>query len=215
MISIKSFVFNPFQVNAFIVYDDTLECLIIDASCYHEDEYQSLFNFIDQHFLKPIALLNTHGHVDHLTGTKRVCAKYSIGLYMHENDRFLLESAVEYGRTFGFQVESPPEPKVWLKDGERFYFGNSEIAVSHTPGHSPGSLIYYAEEAKFLITGDVLFAGSIGRTDLPGGDYDQLIKSIQSKIMVLPSDTKVFPGHGSETTIGSEMKNNPFLNKSY
>lgn len=214
MITIKSFVFNPFQVNSFVVYDESGECLIIDASCYHENEFTTLFGFIEQQSLNPMAVLNTHGHVDHLTGTKRVCDKYSIGLTMHQNDQFLLENAVEQGRIFGFSIESPPKPESYLRDGETFHFGNSEIKAIHAPGHSPGSLVFYAEEAKFLIAGDVLFAGSIGRTDLPGGNYNQLINSIQSGLMVLPSDTRVFPGHGEETTIGKEREHNPFLNRS-
>jgi glyoxylase-like metal-dependent hydrolase (beta-lactamase superfamily II) len=215
MISLKSFVFNPFQVNSFVVFDDSLECVIIDASCYGENEFQTLFEFIAQNSLNPVAVLNTHGHVDHLTGSKRVCDKYSIGMVMHQNDQFLLENAVELGRVFGFNIETPPKPASYLQDGDTFQFGSSIIKSFHTPGHSPGSLVFYAEEAKFLISGDVLFAGSIGRTDLQGGDYHQLIESIKSRIMVLPSNTRVFPGHGNETTIGAEREHNPFLNRSF
>jgi len=215
MIKLKSFVFNPFQVNSFVLFDDSRECLIIDASCYYEQEFQTLFEFIAQNSLNLVAVLNTHGHVDHLTGAKRICDKYSIGLIMHQSDEFLLDNAVEHGRTFGFKIEAPPKPSSYLKDNETFHFGNSEITTFHTPGHSPGSLVFYAKEAKFLIAGDVLFAGSIGRTDLPGGDYNQLIESINSKLMILPSDTRVFPGHGDETTIGAEREHNPFLNRSF
>jgi hydroxyacylglutathione hydrolase len=215
MISLKSFSFNPFQVNAFVIYDDSHECLIIDASCYHEEEFTELFEFIAIQSLKPIAVLNTHGHVDHLTGTMRVCRKYAIGMSMHPGDQVLLDHAVEQGKTFGFLIEAPPKPESWLKDGGIIYFGKSEITAFHAPGHSPGSLIYYAPAANFLITGDVLFAGSIGRTDLPGGDYNQLIQSIRTKILVLPRETRVFPGHGPETTIGNEMDHNPFLNRSF
>jgi hydroxyacylglutathione hydrolase len=214
MIKIKSFIFNPFQVNTFVLYDETPECLIIDAACFHKEEFNSLFDFITKHSLKPMAVLNTHGHVDHLTGTARVCEKYSIGLFMHSGDQPLLESVVDYGRSFGFTIEAPPQPQAWLKDGEIFHFGNSEITAWHTPGHSPGSLVFYAQDANFLISGDVLFAGSIGRADLPGGDYNQLINSIQTKILVLPGDTRVFPGHGPETTVVSETDHNPFLNRS-
>lgn len=215
MIRIKTFAFNPFQVNTFVVYNDTPECLIIDAACYQEEEFQKLFSFITEKSLKPVALLNTHGHVDHLTGTSRVCEKYGIDLFMHKDDQFLLENAVAQGRTFGFTIEAPPLPKTWLKDGDKFQFGKSEITAWHAPGHSAGSLIFYSPEAKFLITGDVLFDGSIGRTDLPGGDYAQLINSIKTKIMVLPGDTRVLPGHGPETSVGKEMDYNPFLNRSY
>ena len=214
MVQIKSFSFNPFQVNTFVLYDETRECLIIDASCYHDHEFDQLFGFIREESLKPMAVLNTHGHVDHLTGTRRVCDKYSIGLLMHQSDKPLLDQAGVYGRSFGFQVETPPEPAAWLTDGDTYQFGSSEIKAFHTPGHSPGSLVYYSAEAGILITGDVLFDGSIGRTDLPGGNYTQLIDSIQKKILVLPRDTRVFPGHGSETSIGKEIDHNPFLNRS-
>jgi glyoxylase-like metal-dependent hydrolase (beta-lactamase superfamily II) len=214
MIKIKIFVFNPFQVNCFVVYDETNQCVIIDASCYHPGEYDSLYNFISANSLTPVAVLNTHGHVDHLTGTSKVCAKYSIGLAMHSGDLKLLENAVAYGRTFGFDIETPPQPQSWLNDNEVFRFGNSELTAFHAPGHSSGSLLFYFKDANFLITGDVLFEGSIGRTDLPGGDYNQLIRSIQTKIMVLPMNTVVYPGHGPSTTIGNEKDHNPFLNRS-
>jgi hydroxyacylglutathione hydrolase len=214
MIRIKSFIYNPFQVNTFVVYDETLNCLIIDAACFQKDEFDNLFDFIAKNSLIPGAVLNTHGHMDHLTGTARICEKYGIGLIMHPDDLLLLENGVEYGRTFGFQIEAPPKPQSWLNDGDIYHFGNSEIIAWHTPGHSPGSLVFYAPNEKFLITGDVLFAGSIGRTDLPGGNYQQLINSIRAKILVLPRDTIVFPGHGPETTIGTEIDYNPFLNRS-
>jgi len=214
MINLKTFIFNPFQVNAFVLYDESCDCVIVDAACYEEEEYTQLFEFISLKGLKPKAVLNTHGHVDHLTGSKRVCEKYDIGLFMHSADLPLLESAQVHGKTFGFSIELPPEPRSWLSDGQVFPFGNSEIKIWHTPGHSPGSLIFYMENEKLLITGDVLFSGSIGRTDLPGGDFGQLINSIQTKILVLPRETRVFPGHGSETNVGTEADHNPFLNRS-
>ena len=215
MINIKTFVFNPFLVNSFVLYDETQECVIIDASCYENEEFDSLFDFIASHSLRPVAVLNTHGHVDHLTGTRQICEKYFIKFCMNSADRFLLENAVDYGISFGFHIEDPPEPGSWLNDGDLFKFGNSEIKIWNAPGHSPGSLIFYISEAKLLITGDVLFAGSIGRTNLPGGDYAQLINSIKTKILTLPGDTRVIPGHGAETNIAFEMKNNPFLKGSF
>jgi len=215
MVSIKAFAFNPFQVNTFVLFDESKECLIIDASCYRDEEFQELFAFISSYNLKPVAILNTHGHVDHLLGTKKVCEKYSIGLMMHQDDEFLLQQVVDYGRTFGFKVESPGQPEQWLKNDMLFQFGNSEIKVWNTPGHSPGSVVFYCKEAGFIITGDVLFAGSIGRTDLPGGDFNQLIESIKQIIMVLPRGTVVYPGHGDKTSIGEEMDHNPFLNRSF
>jgi len=215
MISLKYFTFNPFQVNCFVLSDESRECLIIDASCYGKNDFENLFGYISQNNLKPVGVLNTHGHVDHLTGLYRVCLNYSINFSIHQGDLSLLENAVDHGRTFGFEIETPPKPSSWLHDAELIKFGNSEITAWHAPGHSPGSMIFYNAEAKFLITGDVLFAGSIGRTDLPGGSYQQLIQSIRKKILVLPPVTIVYPGHGPATSIGEEKANNPFLNKSY
>lgn len=214
MIQLKKFVFNPFQVNAFVLWDETGECIIVDASCYEEREFQILFEFISSNKLTPKAVLNTHAHVDHITGTKRVCDAYNIDMHLHAADMFLLENAQIQGRTFGFDIQNPPKPASFLKDGDTYKFGNSEIKMFHAPGHSAGSMIFYMEKEGLLITGDVLFSGSIGRTDLPGGDFKQLIKSIQSKILVLPGETKVFPGHGPETTVQQEKKFNPFLNRS-
>ena len=214
MMKLKSFVFNAFQVNCFVLYDDSSECIIVDASCYEEDEYNSLFSFIEKNSLKPKALLNTHGHVDHLTGTKRVCEKYGINFFMHRGDNSLLENAVLHGKIFGFSIQPPPEPHGWIADGDFFSFGNSGITAWHAPGHSPGSLIFYEKDSKILITGDVLFAGSIGRTDLSGGNFNTLIDSINTKILILPDDTQIFPGHGPASFVGIEKEQNPFLNRS-
>ncbi|MCB8994338.1 MAG: MBL fold metallo-hydrolase [Bacteroidales bacterium] len=215
MINIKSFVFNPFQVNCFVLSDESRDCIIVDASCNEENEYSVLFDYIKVNSLKPVALLNTHGHVDHVTGSARVSMEYNIPFIMNPEDNFLLENAVEHGRVFGFHTDPPARPSSGLFDGDVFRFGNSEIRVYHAPGHSPGSLLFYAEVSGFLITGDVLFAGSIGRTDLPGGNYNQLLDSIHKKICVLPPETQVYPGHGSSTSIAEEMENNPFLNRSF
>ncbi len=215
MVTLKTFVFNPFRVNSFVAYDETGECIIIDASCSESYEYAELFRFIDSASLKPLAVLNTHGHVDHLTGTAKVCGKYGIPFRIHGEDEFLVDRALESGMMFGLKPEKPPRPDSPISDGETIRFGNTEVQAFHAPGHSPGSVVFYFREEGLLVTGDVLFAGSIGRTDLPGGDYDQLIKSIRSKILVLPGETKVFPGHGPETTVERERLTNPFLNRSY
>lgn len=215
MISIKTFAFNPLQVNCYLVWDDTLECIIIDASCMYEEEFQELYDFIESHSLNPKGIINTHGHFDHLTGTMKVSVKYALPFSIHPGDKFLVENAVQQGRVFGFATDAPPGPTTWLNEGQIIKFGNSSLQAIHAPGHSQGSMVFYCEKGKFLISGDVLFAGSIGRTDLSGGNYEQLIGSIRSKILVLPPDTKVFPGHGPSTTVGDEANNNPFLNNSF
>ena len=209
--NIEKFVFNPFQVNCYIVYDDTGDCLIIDASCNDKTEKEKLVLFISERDLNPVIILNTHGHVDHLSGNTFLAEKYSIPLAIHRDDLFLVRNAVQQGLIFGFDIDEPPDPSVFLQEGEDVYFGNSELNVFHAPGHSPGSVVFYSLEGKFLITGDVLFAGSIGRTDLPGGNYNVLMKSIKEKIILLPDDTLIYPGHGPASTIGNEKLNNPFL----
>lgn len=209
--NIEKFVFNPFQVNCYIVYDDTGDCLIIDASCNDKTEKEKLVLFISERDLNPVMILNTHGHVDHLSGNTFLAEKYSIPLAIHRDDLFLVRNAVQQGLIFGFDIDEPPDPSVFLQEGEDVYFGNSGLNVFHAPGHSPGSVVFYSLEGKFLITGDVLFAGSIGRTDLPGGNYNVLMKSIKEKIILLPDDTLIYPGHGPASTIGNEKLNNPFL----
>ena len=209
---IKQFVFNPFQVNTYLIYDDSHECVIIDAACYEKHEFNTLADYIKKEGLTPKALLITHGHVDHICGTSDILDQFNIPFLMHKDDTYLLAAAVQYGNVFGFNVEQPPAPTGFLGQGDRFDFGNSGLEILHTPGHSPGSITFYSNKDEFLIAGDVLFSGSIGRTDLPKGDFDTLIDSINSKIMVLPDETKVYPGHGDSTTVGRERKSNPFLN---
>lgn len=208
---IKKFVFNPFQVNSYIVYDQTGECLIIDASCYDKDEIKIFTEFISTNNLTPVKIVNTHGHVDHLPGNSFLAEKYSIDVAMHKEDLFLVESAVQHGLFFGFDISKPPVPSVFLKDKQNIQFGESFLEIRHAPGHSPGSVVLYSESDGFVITGDVLFAGSIGRTDLPGGNYEVLLQSIRNQLLTLPGNVMVYPGHGAPTTIDNERENNPFL----
>lgn len=208
---IKSFCFNPFGVNTYILFDNTRECVIIDAACHENHEVSELTGFIETHRLLPKALLNTHGHVDHICGNNIMRERYGLPVLIHKDDAFLLEIAVQQGLLFGFYIQQPHLPTGFLDEGDIFNFGNSSLMIMHTPGHSPGSLVFYSDEDNFLISGDVLFAGSIGRTDLPGGNYGTLLRSIRSKILVLPEITKVYPGHSGSTTIGLEKKTNPFL----
>ncbi len=209
--NIKTFTVNGFAVNSFVLYDDSGECLIIDPGFYEQKEKDSLLKFISENELKPIKVLNTHCHVDHILGNRFVCEQFQIPLSAHEEDEFLLNRASQMGEIFGFKGVSSPPIDDYLKQGDTVRFGNSEIEVIHTPGHSPGSVSFFNKQDGFIIAGDVLFAGSIGRTDLPKGNYKTLISSIMDKLLILPAETTVFPGHGPSTTIRHEYDTNPFL----
>ena len=213
MINIHYFTFNGFQENTYVLYDETKECVIIDPGCYSNEEQQELTSFITDNDLTPVKLLNTHCHIDHILGNNFVATKYNIGLEMHEKDLPTLHATVEYGHVYGFNVEKSPEPTVLLNESEKIKFGSSELDILFTPGHSAGHIVFVNHEQKFVINGDVLFQGSIGRTDLPGGDYNTLIESIKTKLLPLSDDFTVYSGHGPSTTIGYERNHNPFLNQ--
>jgi len=211
MIQIKKFVFNPFQVNTYVLYDETKECVIIDAACSDEEEEARLSNFIDQMGLKPVLLLCTHAHIDHVLGNTFVAKRYNLKLSAHEDGKMYLADAPAYAASFGLTLNEVLQPTHFLQDNDLIQFGNSSLKVLFAPGHANGSLCFYSEADSFVVSGDVLFYQSIGRTDLPGGDYDVLKNSIWSKLFVLPDDTIVYPGHGPETNIGSEKVSNPFV----
>ena len=211
MINVHYFTFNGFQENTYILSDETKECVIIDPGCYSNEEQQELASYIDEKGLKPVKLLNTHCHIDHVLGNSFVANKYNVGLEMHEKDLPTLHATPEYGHLYGFNIDKSPEPTVLLNEGDKVKFGNAELDVIFAPGHSAGHIVFVDTEQKFIIGGDVLFYGSIGRTDLPGGDYDTLINSIKTKLLPLADDFKVYSGHGQPTTIGFERENNPFL----
>ncbi len=211
MIQIKKFTFNPVQENTFLLYDESKECIIIDAGCYFENEKKELDDFISSNELKPVKLVNTHCHFDHVLGITHCRSKYNIPFFAHEEDHFLIDRAVQSGEMFGVPVEPIDQPDGNLEEGEKVEFGNSTLEMIHVPGHAPGSIVFHSPDQKFIIAGDVLFYGSIGRTDLPKGDFDQLISNIKNKLLILPEDTTVCCGHGPETTIGFEKQNNPFL----
>lgn len=208
--NIKSFAFNAFQENTFIVSDETGEALIIDAGCYNETEVDALSDYLEENRLKPVKLLNTHCHIDHIVGVNSLKEKFKIPFAASLEDKYLLDTAVQQAMVLGFSITENPTIDENVEEGV-FSFGKSEFQVFAVPGHSVGSLAFYSEKDNFVIVGDVLFNGSIGRTDLPNGDYDTLINSINSKLMVLPKETVVYPGHGPSTTIGKEHDTNPFL----
>jgi glyoxylase-like metal-dependent hydrolase (beta-lactamase superfamily II) len=211
MITLKTFVFNPFQENTYILHDETKQCIIVDPGCYEAHEKAELDKYISDNQLQCIKLVNTHCHVDHVLGSLHVAVKYKPEILVNKNDEFLINEAKKHGIVFGFIVEQPPLPTSYIEEDSEITFGNSTLKVLFVPGHSPGSVALYSANDNFVITGDALFKGSIGRTDLPGGDYDILMKSIMTKLMTLPPDTAVFPGHGPSTSIHEEALSNPFL----
>lgn len=211
MIQIQGFTFNPFEENTYILYDETKECVIIDPGCYNDHERQELADFIKSEELKPVKLLNTHGHIDHVCGNSFVAKKYNIRLEMHKEDLQTLHSLPQVSHLYGLNAEESIEPSVFLNEGDIVKFGNSSLEILFIPGHSPGSICFVSKEDKFIIGGDVLFHGSIGRTDLPGGDHEALLSNIREKLFVLGDDFVVFSGHGEQTSIGFEKKYNPFL----
>lgn len=210
---VKEFTFNPFQENTYILYDDTKQAVIIDPGCYNPQERKAITDFISQNELKLVMLLNTHCHIDHVFGNAFISKQYEVPFLMHQMDLATLHAVPGYAPQWGFTVDELPEPTKFVEEGEIIQFGNTKLHVLFTPGHSAGSVSFYSPEDQTLIAGDVLFRGSIGRTDLPGGDYETLIHSIKSKLLPLGDDVKVYSGHGPMTTIGFERVYNPFLNE--
>lgn len=215
MIQVASFTFNPFSENTYIVYDQTGECLIIDPGCYNEAERKRLVAFIDKEKLKPVLLVNTHCHIDHVAGNRFVAEKYNIPLAIHEGEEPVLAYAVQAGLLWGFKIDESPKASVYLVPGESVKFGQSSLEILFTPGHSPASISLFSRADAFVIAGDVLFRGGIGRTDLPGGSYRTLIKSIEEQLLPLGDEVTVYSGHGSPTEIGYERQHNPFLNEGW
>jgi glyoxylase-like metal-dependent hydrolase (beta-lactamase superfamily II) len=211
MIQIQKFSFNAFQVNTLVLFDETKECIIIDAACYEDEERKKLVEFIKNNELKPVKLINTHCHVDHILGCNFACEYFNIGLEIHKDGESFLENAVEHGMSFGFSIDTLVKPSNHIADEEIISFGKSNLKALHTPGHADGSICLYNEEQKFVIVGDVLFQGSIGRTDLPTGNFEVLKTSIHEKLFTLEDDVRVIPGHGPDTSIGFEKRNNPFV----
>ncbi|MCY1536993.1 Hydroxyacylglutathione hydrolase GloC [compost metagenome] len=211
MISVKKFTFNPYQENTYILYNDQNEGVIIDPGMNDGFEQNKVVDFIKEKGIRLVRLLNTHCHIDHVLGNKFVFDQWNLKPEFHPNELPLLQAVAGYAPQMGIRYELSPEPEVFLPESGTIAFGNSILRLIFAPGHSPAHLCFYAEEENFLIGGDVLFYQSIGRTDLPGGDYNQLIESIQHNLFALPDDCEVFPGHGPSTTIGFEKLNNPFL----
>lgn len=204
-------VFSPIQVNTYILADKTGDCAIIDCGCYNKNEFRTLVDFIDSKKLKPVLVLNTHCHLDHIFGNGFLKEKYKLSPWSGEDEEANRKNAVSHALLFGLKMDLPPEPEGFLADRQQIEFSGNTLLALHVPGHAPGSFAFYSPLDGCVFTGDALFAGSIGRTDLPGGSFETLIKSINSKLLTLPEETVVYSGHGSETTIEREKKSNPYL----
>lgn len=211
MSEVKCFPFNMFQENTYLVFDNTGACIIIDPGCLGKEEQDQLVSFIESHNLNPEHLINTHCHTDHIFGNRFVSEKYGLPLTVNSQEMANIQVADETAAELGVPPPRSPGPGNNLEEGDVVKFGQTALKVLLTPGHSAGHITLWNEADQYVISGDVLFMGSIGRTDLPGGDYETLIRSIKEKLLPLGDRVTVFPGHGPETTIGNEKKINPFL----
>ncbi|MEQ9188728.1 MAG: MBL fold metallo-hydrolase [Cryomorphaceae bacterium] len=212
MVHIKQFEFSPFQENTYVLYSDQKNCWIIDPGCYYPEEKQALADFIATEGLTPTRLLNTHCHLDHVFGNAFVHDTYGLKPQYHKKDVPTMKMAPVSASMYGIPGFDPsPEPETFLKEGETLTLDGHRAELRFCPGHAPGHLIFVFHEDHFIIGGDVLFKGSIGRTDLPGGDHATLLESIRKEVYVLPDDFKVYSGHGPVTTVGEEKRSNPFV----
>lgn len=211
MLSIHRFEFNPVQENTYVLYNGQGDCAIIDPGCYYGSERRQLKAFIEAKKLRPEYLINTHCHLDHVFGNQFVSETWNLPLHLHETEKMVLAFAPKSAEMYGLPFDNYNGEMICLNEGDVITLGDDALSVLLTPGHSPASLSFYCQKDGFLISGDVLFSGSIGRTDLPGGSFEELEKSIKTKLYTLPEETKVYPGHGRGTTIGFEKYNNPFV----
>lgn len=212
MLKVQTFTFNPFGENTYVISGDSGQCAIVDPGCMTKGEQDELVNYITSNNLTPVRLLLTHLHVDHIIGNSFVCQTYALKPEGHVNDEVIYNNTQEYGKMLGLTLlEAPPTLGRYIDDGEIIVLDGTEIKVIQVPGHSPGSVCFYAPAEAFIIVGDVLFSGSVGRTDLWGGDADTLLNGIKNRLFVLPEETIVYCGHGPSTSIGNEKKTNPFF----
>ena len=211
MIQAHFFTFNPCQENIYHLFDESKDCVIIDPGFYDNSERAILSDFITKNGLKPVKLLNTHCHLDHVFGNGYTAKRYDLKLEINKHDQPVLDAFEKSATLYGMNYDPSPQPSVYLEEGDIISFGNSKLEILFTPGHSPGSITFYNSEEKFMIAGDVLFYRSIGRTDLPGGNFETLIHNIKTKLFPLGDDFKVYSGHGQPTTIGFERKKNQCL----
>ena len=210
-LKVHTLTFNPFEENTYIIASEQGNCIIIDPGCFDESEQKSLLQFIGDKGLKPVRLINTHCHIDHILGNAFVAREFHLGLEIHEGEFPVLKAGTTVAGMYGIPYDISPEPTNFIREEGLIVLDGINMQVLFTPGHSPASICFYNETDKWVIGGDVLFHESIGRTDLPGGNYDTLISSIRNKLFTLPDETIVYPGDGPETKIGYEKIFNPFL----
>lgn len=211
MLTVERFTFNPVQENTYVVYNEKRECCIIDPGCYFASEEIELADFIEKNSLKPVLLLNTHCHFDHIFGNRFIHKKFGLELHLHPLEEKVLAFGPASSQMWQLTFDNYDGPLHFLEEGKTVNIGQDQLRVLFTPGHSPGSISFYSEADGFVVSGDVLFQGSIGRTDLPGGNMDVLENSIRTKLYTLPKEVVVHSGHGPDTTIGEEMLSNPFF----
>lgn len=208
---IKNFVFNPFQENTYVISDESKKCIIIDAGCLFPYEKEELYNYIKNNDLKVERIINTHLHLDHCFGNPFVHATFNCDIEAHINDEPLCNRMAVQAQMFGIDYNEKQPSIKYIQENDIITVGCISLKVIHVPGHSQGSLAFYCENGNVLFSGDTLFYGSIGRTDLAGGNYEDLIRSITKKLLILPDETDVLCGHGPHTSIKFEKRNNPFL----
>lgn len=211
MLQLVSFTFNPFSENTYVLFNEHRQCWIIDPGMMNEAEYAVLDNFFSANGLQPRCIINTHAHIDHILGVDYLAEKYAIPFLLHEKELPILNNAGNTARMFGFQYEGVRTTPGFIREQEPLQLGDDQLEVRFVPGHSPGSIAFYYPQGNWVISGDTLFSGSIGRTDLLMGDYPTLIQSIKNQLLSLPDDTEVFSGHGPSTTVGMERNSNPFI----
>jgi hydroxyacylglutathione hydrolase len=211
VLTVKAFIFNPFQENTYVVFDTNGHAIVIDPGMYHAGEDKVLFDFISANDLSVQQIILTHCHLDHVFGVYSAITKYNVPMAFHELEKDVYAWATAAAMKYGLQIGLLPDPNYFIAEGDKITLGESTLHVLFTPGHSPGHICLYNEEAKFVIAGDTLFYNSIGRTDLPGGDYATLEQSIKTVLYTLPEDVTVYNGHGQATTIGREKLHNSFV----
>jgi hydroxyacylglutathione hydrolase len=211
VLTLHSFCFSPIQENTYLLFNEQKQCIIIDPGCYFPEEKETLKDFIAAKGLEPVYLLNTHCHLDHVFGNKFIAETFGLTLHLHPLEKEVLAFAPASGLMWNMPFDNYQGDFIWLEDGQKITLGTDELEILFTPGHSPGSISFYVAKQSFIISGDVLFEGSIGRTDLPGGNHAILLQSIREKILSLPDATIVYSGHGAPTTVEQERKHNPFL----